>query len=282
MNAKLIIFGAATIFSLLWLSVQTGAAFSKATVQKEFDQTYALAATGQIRLDNLNGKVRIFGWDRAEVKVEAVKLADSEEELEAVKIVIDSKPDQIRIHTKYPSAKWSLWKRNNSTTVEYDIKVPSQAVLEEINNVNGRVEIQGVHGRVHASTVNGKLMVEGLTADADLGSVNGCVLAAFDNLDAVKRASLKTVNGRVTVTLPPDANADISAHTLNGGIHSDSDLPAKKHWPGGTDLHGTLGKGGTQIHAETVNGSIQMQRSEAGKNASHSQPQSSRPKAEKD
>src|SRR6266566_1644609 len=281
MNAKLIIFGAAIVISLLWLSVQTGAAFSKAKVQKEFNQTYALAATGQVRLDNVNGKVHIAAWDRAEVKVEAVKLAETEEELEAVKIVIDSKPDQIRIHTKYPSTKWSLWKRNNSTTVEYDIKVPSHAVLEEINNVNGRVEIQGVHGRVHASTVNGKLAVDGLTADADLGSVNGSVLAAFDNLDAVKRASLKTVNGRVSVTLPPDANADVSAHTLNGGIHSSPDLPAKKHWPVGTDLHGTLGKGGTQIHAETVNGSIQMQQAEPGKSESHSEPQS-QPKLEKD
>ncbi len=281
MNAKLIIFGAAIVISLLWLSVQTGAAFSKAKVQKEFNQTYALAATGQVRLDNVNGKVHIVAWDRAEVKVEAVKLAETEEELEAVKIVIDSKPDQIRIHTKYPGTKWSLWKRNNSTTVEYDVKVPSHAVLEEINNVNGRVEIQGVHGRVHASTVNGKLAVDGLTADADLGSVNGSVLAAFDNLDAVKRASLKTVNGRVSVTLPPDANADVSAHTLNGGIHSSPDLPAKKHWPVGTDLHGTLGKGGTQIHAETVNGSIQMQQAEPGKSASHSEPQS-QPKLEKD
>ncbi len=189
MNAKLIIFGAAIVISLLWLSVQTGAAFSKATVQKEFNQTYALAATGQVQLDNVNGKVRITAWDRAEVKVEAIKLAETEEELEAVNIVIDSKPDQIRIRTKYPSTKWSLWKRHNSTTVEYDIKVPSHAVLEEIKNVNGRVEIEGVHGRVHASTVNGKLTVEGLTADADLGSVNGSVLAAFDNLDAVKRGS---------------------------------------------------------------------------------------------
>ena len=281
MNAKLILFGAAIIISLLWLSVQTGAAFSKATVQKEFNQTYALAASGQVRLDNVNGKVRITAWDRDEVRVEAVKLAESEEELEAVKIIIDSKPDQIRIHTKYPSTKWSLWKRNNSTTVEYDIKVPSRAVLDEINNVNGRVEIQGVHGRVHASTVNGKLMAEGLTADADLGSVNGSVLAAFDNLDAVKCTSLKTVNGRVSVTLPPDANAEISAHTLNGSISSGLDLPAKKHWPVGTDLQGTLGKGGAQIHAETVNGSIQMRLAEA-KSASHSEPQSSQPKPEKD
>jgi DUF4097 and DUF4098 domain-containing protein YvlB len=282
MNAKLIVFGAAIIISLLWLSVQTGAAFSKATVQKEFNQTYPLAETGEVRLDNVNGKVRITAWDRAEVKVNAVKLADSEEELEAVKIAIDSKPDQIRIHTKYPSRKWSLWKQNNSTTVEYDITVPSHAVLKEISNVNGRVEIEGVHGGVHASTVNGKLTVEGLTADAELGSVNGSVLATFDNLDGVKRASLKTVNGRVSVTLPADANAEVLAHSLNGGIHCGPALVAKKHWPVGTDLHGTLGKGGAQIHLETLNGSIQMQQAEHGKSASQSEPQSNEPKPEKD
>jgi len=281
MNAKLIIFGAAIVISLLWLSVQTGAAFSKARLQKEFHQTYALAATGQVRLDNLNGKVHIAAWDRAEVKVDAIKLAETEAELEDVKIEIDSNSDQIRIHTKYPGMKWSLWKRTNSAIVEYDIKVPSHAALEEIKNVNGRIEIEGVHGHVHAATVNGSLVAEGLVADADLGSVNGAVLSAFDNLDAVKRASLKTVNGRVSVTLPPDANAEISAHTLNGSISSGLDLPAKKHWPVGTDLQGTLGKGGAQIHAETVNGSIQMRLAEA-KSASHSEPQSSQPKPEKD
>src|SRR2546428_13344275 len=88
MNAKLILFGAAIIISLLWLSVQTGAAFSKATVQKEFNQTYALASPGQVRLDNVNGKVRIFAWDRDEVKVAAVRLDGSEAELDAVTIVI--------------------------------------------------------------------------------------------------------------------------------------------------------------------------------------------------
>src|SRR5882672_4659562 len=270
MNAKLIIFGLAVVVCLLWLSVQTGAAFSKARVQKEFHQTYALAATGQVRLDNLNGKVRITAWDRPEVKVDAIKLAETEAGLEDVKIEIDSNPDQIRIHTKYPSLKWSLWKRNNSAIVDYDIKVPSHAGLEEIKNVNGRIEIEGVHGRVHAATVNGSLVAEGLVADADLGSVNGAVLSAFDNLDEVKHASLKTVNGRVSVTLPTDANAEISAHTLNGRISSGLDLTAKKRWPIGTDLQGRLGKGGAQIHAETVNGSIQMRQTEAGNSASRS------------
>jgi DUF4097 and DUF4098 domain-containing protein YvlB len=282
MRAKLLIFALAFVFCLLWLTVQTGAAFSRARLEKESHQTFSLTSTGQVKLDNLNGIVRISTWDRAEVQVDAVKIAETEAELEEVKIEIDSKPEHIRIHTKYPTTKWSLWKRNNSTTVEYDLKVPVHAVLEHIENVNGRIEIEGVQGRVHASTVNGKMSLNGLAADADLDSVNGSILVMFDNLEAVHRASLKTVNGRVSLTLPPDGNAELSAHTLNGRISSGLDVAPTKHWPIGSDLHGTLGTGGTQIHAETVNGAIQFRRGEADKIARQSELQAAGPKPERE
>jgi hypothetical protein len=234
------------------------AAFGKDRVREEFHQTYTLAKNGRVQLDNVNGKVRITAWERGEIKVDAIKRGDSQADLDAVKIEVESKPDQIRISTKHPQSKWSWRKKGNSASVDNEIKVPAQARLQKVENVNGSLEIEGVGGEVEASTVNGKLLAKGLGADAKLSSVNGTVEAAFETLEGVKSVSVETVNGKVDLTLPANADAEVSASTVNGGIQGDGELKAKKNWPVGNNLRGTLGKGGTQVRAETVNGAIRI------------------------
>ncbi len=226
--------------------------------REEFHQTYALSAEGELQIDNVNGQVRITAWDRAEVQVDAVKKASSRTDLEAVKIEIDSQPEHIRIHTQYPEKKWKWWGKSNSTAVEYEIKVPWHARLRQVRNVNGTVEIEGVQGKVEAATVNGRLHASGLASDAHLQTVNGAVEARFQCFANVKSAELKTVNGKVALTLPAMADAEVSAHTVNGGIHAPPELGVKSHRPGSKDLHGQLGKGGAQVRLNTVNGAIQI------------------------
>ena len=248
------------ITGLLVLGFQIGVSLAKE--QEEFHQTYALNENGQVRLDNVNGKVVITAWDHPEIKVDALKRADNQADLDALKIEITSKPGKIKIHTVYPKWKASQWRKSNSATVDYEIKVPAQAVLDDIQSVNGDVDIEGVRGHVNASTVNGRLTAKGLNSDSRLESVNGTVEATFEKLDNAKTVSLKSVNGKLKLMLPTEANAEVSANTLNGGIHADSALTVKKRWPVGTDLNGTLGKGGTKIKLETVNGGIQVHRSD--------------------
>lgn len=263
MKTKLGILIVAAIISLWWLGSHTWIAFAKPRFQQEIHQSFPLTTNGLVRLDNVNGSIHIMGWDRPEIEINATEHANRESDLRELKIEIAPKPDEIRIHTKYPNAKWSLWKRGSSARVDYEIKAPRQAHLEKIDNVNGRIECEGVSGPVHASTVNGVLRFRDLERDASLESVNGVVDAAFNSLVDVNNASLKTVNGRVEVAFPANADVEVSANTLNGSIHSAPGLGVRKHWPVGTDLKGTLGKGGARLHAETVNGAIRIRETEA-------------------
>ena len=259
MKTKIAAFALAIGVCLFWLATQTGVAFGKAKIQSQFQQTYSLASTGEVRLDNVNGTIRITAWDRPEIKIDAVKAADRQSDLDDVKIEIKAQADRISIHTVYPRHKRTFWGRNNSATVDYDLQVPANARLSKIENVNGSIEIVGVRGLIRASNVNGRVGLEGVAADANLETVNGRLQASFADLETVKHASLKTVNGRVALKLPVGASAELSANTVNGSINSGAGLPIKKHWPIGSDLHTTLGKGGPQIRAETVNGSIQIE-----------------------
>ena len=72
--------------------------------------------------------------------------------------------------------------------------------------------------------------------------------------------TIESANGSVTIALPPDASAEISADTVHGGISSDFPLQSKKNFPIGQDLHGRLGDGGPTIKMSTVNGGIRLDR----------------------
>src|SRR5579872_5956703 len=63
-------------------------------VTEEFHHTYPMSANGRVELDNINGDVHISGWDRNEVKVDAVKYADSKERLDEAKIRVDARSEE--------------------------------------------------------------------------------------------------------------------------------------------------------------------------------------------
>ena len=254
--------GSSTFVTLVPLATLTSAlvALAGPELREEFHQTYPLDKQAKVQLENVNGNVRIVTWDREQIQVDAVKHAKKQEHLDEVKIEVDAKADRIRIKTKYPDSK-TRRNKDNSTSVDYTVTAPKQCRLDKVSTVNGEIEIENVVGDVSASSVNGPVTATGLASDVDLSTVNGSVVADFRTLK--KAVSLKSVNGGVTVGLPPDANAVVSAHTLNGGIDNEFSLQVKKHFPFGQNLDSKLGAGGPEIELSTVNGAIHVTRSKA-------------------
>jgi len=249
--------GAAMLAGVLGAGCWVGAAFAREDYKEELHQTYSLAADGRVSLGNVNGSVRLSVWDRPEVKLDAVKRARSERDVEKVRIEVESKPDRLAVRTKYgESRSWWGWRRSGSGSVAYTLTVPRSARLEEISNVNGSIEIDGVRGHVKASTVNGALRAVGLAGSAELSSVNGAVKAAFVSLAQVQSVSASTVNGAVELDLPAQANADLAAHTVNGRISGDVEV--KQNWPHRREVKTRLGQGGAKINLGTVNGGVRI------------------------
>ncbi|HYX40263.1 MAG TPA: hypothetical protein VE821_01130, partial [Pyrinomonadaceae bacterium] len=92
------------ILSLGLLPAIAGSALAQRELQRdEWHQTYALAANGRVTLHNINGPVHIQGWERNEVKVEAVKRAYKRERLDEARIEVHADSDSIDIRTRYPS-----------------------------------------------------------------------------------------------------------------------------------------------------------------------------------
>jgi hypothetical protein len=217
------------------------------------DETRPLAANGEFSLENTNGSVRLASWDEARVRIEAVKRARSERALQELQVEIVGEGDRLSVRTRYPRPHWM----GGAGSVEYRVSVPRGARVR-LSNVNGRVEVEGVQGSVRASTVNGSVDVTGAGGEVEASSVNGSVEVGVARVDPAGRSELSTTNGSVRLTLPRDANADVEAHTVNGGAGCDFELVDGRQ--SRRKLEGRIGTGGARFELGTVNGSVHVDR----------------------
>jgi DUF4097 and DUF4098 domain-containing protein YvlB len=264
------ILGLMTLAALAMTAADSGRAqtATRAELTEEFHQTYPLSAKGRVALSNINGSVKISAWDRNEVKVDAVKRARTPERLREAHINVDANSGSIEIETEYPEYRWTdrdTERHENPASVEYTLTVPRGARIEEVNLVNGGLDIEGLGGPVHASSVNGRVTARNLSGPVNLSVVNGRLEATLDGLNGAGSINLSAVNGPLVATIPSDSNATLHADTVHGSISNDFNLPVRVGEYVGRELAGRLGQGGTRVSLSNVNGSIQIKRASDGR-----------------
>ena len=246
-------------------ATRANAADDQPLVTEEFHHTYPLNANGRVELQNINGAVHISAGGGNEVKVDAIKRAEDEQELKDEEIRVDASADSISIQTKYHQREESWQNRHHrGAEVEYTITVPRNARLDEIKLINGELDIIGVSGEVRASCINGRLVARGLERAVKLQTINGPLEADFNQAQATS-IELSSVNGPVRLTLPSDTKAHIEATTVHGSIENDFGLHTNNHRWVGHDLNGELGTGGPHIRISNVNGPVTVQHANDGR-----------------
>lgn len=231
-----------------------------ASVTEEETYSFTLDDGGRFSVSNVNGSITVTGGSGDTVEIVATKRADNQKELDEIEIMITDSADEITVETELGKSN-SWWSHGSSSgQVTYDITVPAGTTLDSVETVNGDVDISGVSGKVVAESVNGDLEIRNLVGDVRLSTVNGSIKADFDRLEGDQSVKAETVNGRVTMMLPEDADCQVSADTLNGGISAgDFGLKADKGFVG-SDLNGKIGSGSARLNIDTVNGSIKIKK----------------------
>lgn len=231
-----------------------------AAVKDTEEMTFDVAKGARVSLENINGDISISRGSDGKVHLVAYKKAGRQEYLDELKVVVDADEHYVRIETRHPKSEggWFSWGNDSSGSVAYELEVPADTDLDSITTVNGDVKVSGVNGLVKAETVNGSLTVSGLVGDVDLETVNGSIEAEFDQLADGQRVTADAVNGKITLRVPSDASARVSAETVNGSINADDfGLEPEKGFVG-RDLSGQIGGGDARISLDTVNGSIRI------------------------
>ena len=231
-----------------------------ASVTEEETFSYKLNDGGRFSISNVNGSIVVTGGSGDSVEIVATKKADNQEDLDKIEIEISHSADEIVVETELgESGRWYS-RGSNSGSVKYEVIVPVGTQLDTVDTVNGNVNISGVSGEVVAESVNGDLDISDLAGDVGLSTVNGSINAEFSRLEGEQRVKAETVNGRVTIKLPANADVEVSADTLNGGISAgDFSLEVEKGFVG-SDLNGKIGNGSARLNIDTVNGGIKIRK----------------------
>jgi Putative adhesin len=221
-------------------------------VSQEVTKTYPMRADGIFELSNVNGTVRIEGWDKDEVEVRAIKSTPEDGSLlDLVAIDVDATPNGLIVSTRYPQ------EQGVEVAVDYVVYVPRRAQLSRVNNINGAVRVFSSESLGELHTVNGNIEIYESSGDVHAHTINGNVYLELKHANDAKGASVETTNGSVLLAIPQDLPAELEARCMNGRFSSDLPMVMKGEAQPRT-VHGERGHGGAPIHLGTVNGTIRV------------------------
>ena len=230
--------------------------------QESVRETFPLSPGGVFALENVNGSVTIEAWDGNEVVIDAQKRSDSRTCLEALRLEFDATPRRVFVKAHFPDSRCReddpRREGRGQTQVEFNVRVPRSAQLDEVKLVNGSLLVDGVEGGVKASSVNGRVTGRRLTGSVYLSTVNGAVQGEFPFLGSSDRVDLRSVNGAVQLSLASGAGARVKTTTTNGSIRNDAGLPVTRGRYVGSTMEGKIGNGAAEVSLRTVNGAINV------------------------
>jgi hypothetical protein len=214
---------------------------------------YPLAVGGRVSVANVQGSIKVKGWDRARVQLTVEKTTTGDPtRLSEVEISVEPRGDAFHVETLYTGSS------DEPVVVDYTLRVPRQVWLESLRTVNGNILVREVEGAIDAQTLNGNIKQIGVAGSARAHTVNGSVTVSLRALPEPPAAlQLETINGDLRLLLPSAANAELELSTVAGRIDSDF-FSAASAVHGDTSVRARLGRGGVRIRLRTVRGNIQV------------------------
>ena len=230
----------------------------KAEARDEWTKTFDLAAPGRVEVANHNGTITVERSADAKLHVRAERIAKAGSDqaakdlLTRIEIKETVSADSVRLETRTPSRGMF----SGHGEVNYVLQVPAAAGVT-VDNVNGRVTLRDLGGRVRAETTNGGIEGRGLSGAVEASTTNGGIDLELDAV-ANDGVELDTTNGGIRLRLPETAGADLSAQVTNGGIDTGGLKVETVGEASRKRLEGRLNGGGPRIRLEVTNGGIRL------------------------
>lgn len=207
-------------------------------------------------IKNTNGWISLKAWDRREAEITARKVGPSEAALRNLKVEVERTGDGVRVRTR--SDRRRRWGRQQGS-VRYSVRLPRRANLR-IETVNGTIDAEGFDGELAAQTVNGSLTLNGHRGSVNAKTVNGHIDTELARFARGERHAFHTVNGRVQLTLGPEAQGEVDARAVNGRVEFEIPDAENLSTPTRRRKRVRVGEGGGECRVRTVNGSIRVAR----------------------
>lgn len=218
---------------------------------------YTLPA-GPLTVDaRSNGGIRVEGWDRSEIRIQAVVTAQAREEAAAKRLAseVDVQAGSGRVAAAGPASR-----NREGWSVSYRINVPRRNDLE-LNANNGGITITSVSGTIRFDTTNGGVRLTDIGGDVRGETRNGGLNVTLNGQQWDGAGlDVQTSNGGVTLAIPDGYNAELTTRTVNGGFRTDYPMTIQGELSPRRGISTTLGAGGPPVNVRTTNGGVRINR----------------------
>ena len=200
------------------------------SASREFRWRGPVARGGAIEIKGINGDLTTEAASGDQVEVVATKKGRrSDPNGVAIKVVEHS--GGVTICAVYPSEdpgdpntcapgnEGHMSVRDNDVQVDFTVRVPAGVGFIG-RTVNGGISATSLSGNVTSYTVNGSVKIS-TSGYAQAKTVNGEISARIGDANWPDSLEFTTVNGEISLDLPPTVSTDIKADTFNGEITSD-------------------------------------------------------------
>lgn len=214
---------------MLWAAGALGAEQTAARVDRF---SSPLGAGAVVRIENVSGDVIAVPGPAFTAVVTTSASAPTREQAEAalerVRIVGNREGNAFSVVARWPDSRRSpdgrrRWISSRCAQCKvhsrFELVIPP-GVAAELETVNGAIRVRDLDGELRLGNVNGDLEIRGARRSVTARTVNGKVDAGAAVFPAGAFWQLRTVNGSVLVTLPREAQFDLTGSTLGGAIVS--------------------------------------------------------------
>jgi DUF4097 and DUF4098 domain-containing protein YvlB len=276
---------------LLFGAAILGAAASAAHAD-DWSKTYTVNGRADLHVQTDDGSVSVTSGDQNEIYVH---VTTTHYTIGSSGVTIDQTQNgnSVDVHVRTPHFHWGFW--GSSGTVHVDIRVPRNANLD-VNTGDGNVDAQPVSGNIRITTGDGNINANGLHGQIYLHSGDGRIDSSgmdgslqvdsgdghiaidgrFDwlkaqtgdgSIDASAAAgskvgdgwNLHSGDGRITLRVASDLNAELDAHTGDGTVSVDVPITVSGSL-NGSNVHGRLNAGGGPLRISSGDGSIHIEK----------------------
>ncbi|MFO8060493.1 MAG: DUF4097 family beta strand repeat-containing protein [Bacillota bacterium] len=195
------------------------------------EQTHRVQPGSALQISNLNGDITVRAGGNREIHIVATKRAfGAESELgdADIRVAVGEITVIETVHRK----------ERTRVSVDYEVTIPQDMILNEVRTSNGYVQVEGVTGDVVATSSNGSIHLEGVDgyvrATTSNGSIdivdctgvrsgvhtsNGSIRVEVRSIEG--NLEIRTGNGSITAYLSRHLNAEVIMTVSNGQVVAD-------------------------------------------------------------
>ena len=223
-------------------------------------------ARGKLEVDTHRGKVTVKGSNRQDVLVKYLVKGQTELGLEDVGDGLKriSGGSNIGLEITEDDNEVSVDTEHNSKIDHIIVEVPINFDIEIGTHHNGEVVVDNIEGEVVIDTHHGGVEATNISGSVVADSWHGNIIVTYNKMTETKSQAFTTYHGKIDLTLPSNAKADLKLKSTRGEILTGFDISLQKrnnqrkktedgHFKVIIDdwVTGTINGGGAEIKAET-------------------------------